>query len=79
MRRRLKTHPQDGAELQATLVALSDDAFQACLFTHKLKGKWSGYWACTVGYDFRIVFEFVAHKGAEAIRLHTLGTHNEVY
>lgn len=37
------------------------------LKTHKLKGKLAGSWACSAGYDLRIVFEFVTHKNAEAI------------
>ena len=28
-------------------------------------------WACTAGYDLRILFELVQHKGAEAILLLT--------
>jgi mRNA interferase YafQ len=38
-----------------------------------------GSWACSAGYDMRIVFEFVQYEGAEAILLQTVGTHDEVY
>ena len=34
---------------------------------------------CSVGYDLRIVFEFVKYKGADAILLQAVGTHDEVY
>jgi mRNA interferase YafQ len=34
---------------------------------------------CSIGYDLRIVFEFVQHEGAEAVLLLTVGTHDEVY
>jgi mRNA-degrading endonuclease YafQ of YafQ-DinJ toxin-antitoxin module len=61
------------------LESLAEDAFHAALKTHKLKGELAGSWACSAGYDLRIVFEFVQHEGAEAILLKTVGTHDEVY
>ena len=40
--------------------------FAPQLETHKLKGKLSGSWACSAGYDLRIVFDFVkAEKDKE--------------
>ena len=56
-----------------------EDAFQAGLKTHKLKGELAGSWACSVGYDLRLIFDFVEHEGAEAILLQNVGTHDEVY
>jgi mRNA-degrading endonuclease YafQ of YafQ-DinJ toxin-antitoxin module len=44
-----------------------------------LKGNLAGSWACSAGYDLRIIFSFVEQRGAEAILLETLGTHDEVY
>ena len=78
-RRLLKKHPEVAAAFEATLTALAEDAFQVSLKTHKLNGELAGSWACSVGYDLRIVFEFVQHEGAEAILLQTVGTHDEVY
>ncbi len=49
------------------------------LYEHKLKGDLAENWACSVGYDLRIIFKFVEHEGAEAILLQTIGTHDEVY
>ena len=43
------------------------------------KEKLADSWACSAGYDLRIVFEFVQHQEAEAILLQTVGTHDEVY
>ena len=57
----------------------AEDAFHAKLRTHKLKGKLEDSWACTSGYDLRVVFRFVQYEGAEAILLETVGTHEEVY
>jgi len=49
--------------------------------THKLKGKLSGSWACSAGYDLRILFDFVkAEKDKDDdIFLLAIGTHDEVY
>jgi mRNA-degrading endonuclease YafQ of YafQ-DinJ toxin-antitoxin module len=58
---------------------LAEDAFDPRLKTHKLRGELEGSWACSAGYDLRILFEFVQHEGAEAISLQTVGTHDEVY
>jgi len=78
-RRFARKHPQLSAELQLTLELLAEDAFHPQLKTHKLKGKLVGSWACSAGYDLRVVFQFVQHKGTEAILLESLGTHDEVY
>jgi mRNA-degrading endonuclease YafQ of YafQ-DinJ toxin-antitoxin module len=55
--------------------------FAPQLETHKLKVKLSGSWACSAGYDLRIVFDFVkAEKDTEDdIFLLAIGTHHEVY
>ena len=78
-RRYLKKHPHTVDELEGTLLLLSEDAFDPRLKTHKLTGSLDGVWACSAGYDLRILFELVQHEGAEAILLLTMGTHDEVY
>ena len=78
-RRLLKKRPQIADNLRATLELLAEDAFDARLKTHKLKGDLDGSWACSAGYDLRIVFEFVQYDEAEAILLQTIGAHDEVY
>ena len=78
-RRLMKKHPEAGPALEATFAAIMEDAFQAVLKTHKLKGELAGSWACSAGYDLRLIFEFVQHEGAEAILLQNVGTHDEVY
>ena len=77
-RRLVKKNPEAAPLLQAALESLAEDAFLPALKTHKLKGELAGSWACSAGYDLRIVFEFVQHEGAEAILLQTVGTHDEV-
>jgi len=75
----VKKNPETAPILQAALESLAEDAFHAPLKTHKLKGDLAGLWACSAGYDLRIVFEFVQHEGAEAVLLQSVGTHDEVY
>ena len=79
LRRLLKRQPQADAAVHEALTRLEADAFDSRLRTHKLKGALEGLWSCSAAYDLRIVFEFVRHDGAEAILLHALGTHDEVY
>jgi mRNA-degrading endonuclease YafQ of YafQ-DinJ toxin-antitoxin module len=78
-RQLLRKNPHLTADIQAALALLSEDAFHPRLKTHKLKGHMEGSWACSGGYDLRIIFEFVDFEGSEAILLQTLGTHDEVY
>ena len=78
-RRWIKRHPQTLRDLQATLVALEDDAFRPALQTHKLGGKWAGCYACSAGYDLRIIFELLGLNCAEVINLIELGTHDQLY
>ena len=72
-------HPAMGDDLQAALELLVEDAHHPALRTHKLKGKLAKSWACSAGYDLRIVFQFVRHGAQEAILLEAVGTHDEVY
>ena len=78
-RRHARKHPHVAAELQLTLDWLAEDAFHPQLKTHKLKGKLATSWACSAGYDLRVIFQFVKHKGADAILLEGVGSHDEVY
>ncbi|HWP39541.1 MAG TPA: type II toxin-antitoxin system YafQ family toxin [Tepidisphaeraceae bacterium] len=78
-KRFVRRHPQVAGAIRETLRILQADALDPRLRTHKLKGDLSGCWACSAGYDLRIVFEFVVHQGSEAILLLSIGTHDEVY
>ena len=57
------------------------DPFNPQLETYKLKGKLSGSWACSAGYDLRIIFEFVKseQQKEDDIFLIESETHDEVY
>ena len=80
-KRRVKRTPKLRKAIEETLHLLADDPFTPRLASHKLKGKLSGSWACTVDYDLRIVFDFVEEEDSEfaAVLLMNIGTHDEVY
>ena len=67
--------------MEAALKQLEKDPDDPKLRTHKLSGDFEGCWACSAGYDIRIVFEFDRpRKGAKMeIHLLSVGTHDEVY
>lgn len=78
-RKTLKKHPELAADLESALQLLEADSFHPRLKIHKLTGPLKGCWACSAGYNLRIVFRFVPYERGEAILLATLGTHDEVY
>lgn len=80
-KRTIKKHPSLSKDIEKALRLLVKDPFVSQLETHKLKGKLSGSWACSAGYDLRIVFDFVKSKkqGEDDILLIEIGTHDEVY
>ena len=77
----LKRRPDRREEIQKALRLLVDDPFDPKLETHKLKGKLSGTWACSAGYELRIIFDFAREKDKKEddIFLIEIGTHDEVY
>ena len=79
-KRTIKKQPKFKTEVERTLKILVEDPFNPQLATHKLKGKLSGTWACSVAYDQRIIFEFVkSQTDDDEIFLIDIGTHDEVY
>jgi addiction module RelE/StbE family toxin len=81
IKRRCKNRPKLREKVLATLSTLELDPFDPSLKTHKLQGDLKDLWACSVEYDFRIVFKFLQLEGEleEAIVLIDAGTHDEVY
>jgi len=77
-RKLIKRMPHLVDDLAAALEQLEKDPTHPSLRTHKLKGELIGSWACSAGYDLRIVFRYVRHEGKPAVLLETIGTH-EVY
>jgi len=81
VKRASRRHPDLLEILPTTLQLLSEDPFAPPLETHKLKGKLAGSWACKLGYDLRIIFDFVKsqEQAEDQILLLELGSHEEVY
>lgn len=48
------------------------DPYSANLKTHKLTGKLKEYWAFSIDYHYRIIFEF---KKEDVVWFHSVGTH----
>lgn len=78
-KRAVRKTPQVATDIEDTLKRLAEDAFDVRLRSHKLKGPLAGLWACSAGFDLRIVFELVEDEEGMAIVLHTVGSHEEVY
>jgi addiction module RelE/StbE family toxin len=76
----IRRYPHLKADLEPVLRLLVEDPFDPRLRTHKLKGQLKGTWACSVGYDMRLIFEFVKGSGTEDDSLLIeIGTHEAVY
>lgn len=67
--------------IEDILERMQADVFAANLSSHKLSGELFGLWACSCGYDCRILFsiEQVKETNKEVIVLLDIGTHTEVY
>lgn len=77
----IRKYPELQPKVETVLKFLAENPFEPSLQTHKLKGQLFGAWACSVGYDCRIVFDFVENpeSGEEEIFLIDIGSHDEVY
>ena len=47
--------------------------FDSRLKTHKLKGRFKGYWSYAIDYQYRILFRFIDN---ETVLYHDIGTHD---
>ncbi len=68
--------------ISLVLVRLEQDAYNPILKTHKLSGNLAAYFACSCGYDCRIVFSIekdIDDPAVEVILLQDIGTHDDVY
>lgn len=80
-KRLTRRQPNLQAQIEDRLRLLAENPFAPSLQTHRLKGKLSGAWACSVEYDCRIIFNFVENleTGEDDILLIDIGSHDEVY
>ncbi len=70
--KKLPSNIKNIAEEQETL--FRKDPFDPKLKTHKLKGKLSGFLAFSIGYKYRIIFEFA--KDNKIVYFHSVGDHD---
>ena len=50
-----------------------NDSFDPNLRSHKLHGKFEGFWAFSVNYNYRVVFEFIEK---DVVYFYEIGNHN---
>lgn len=68
-------HPQLKKKLQKVVTQLRRNVFYSSLETHKLSGELKEFYACSVDYEYRLVFVF----DSNSIYLLNIGSHHEVY
>jgi mRNA-degrading endonuclease YafQ of YafQ-DinJ toxin-antitoxin module len=78
-RRLASKSPRSAEAMKVTLEALAADPFGPSLRTHRLRGELKEYWACSAGYDLRVIFRVGTSGGRKAVFLQTIGSHDEVY
>lgn len=72
--KKLPTNIKDIAEKQETI--FRENPFDSRLKTHKLciKGKLNEFSSFSIGYKYRIIFEFIEDK--QTAYFHSVGTHD---
>ena len=70
--KKLPNNIKDIAEQQEIL--FRKDPFNPKLKTHQLKGKLSGFLSFSIGYKYRIIFEFSQNK--DIAYFHSIGDHD---
>ena len=70
--KKLPKNIKDTAEQQETI--FRNDPFDLRLKTHKLNGKFSDFFSFSIGYKYRIIFEF--SKDKKVVYFHSVGNHD---
>ena len=80
-RRLARKNPVLQSQIEEALHRMAADLNDPRLRTHHLSGKLEGLFACSCGYDCRIVFAKVKDPktGREVLLLLNIGSHDEVY
>ena len=66
-------------KIEIALSKIQEDYTEPSLKSHRLKGNLKGFWAASIDYNYRIVFEIIEVESNVEIILHVVGTHDEVY
>lgn len=61
------------ADFRKAIQLFVEDPFHPKLKTHKLKGKWEGFWSLSINYSDRVLFKF---SGKEIVDLINIGSHS---
>jgi addiction module RelE/StbE family toxin len=76
-RRFFKYHQNLIGKYAEVLKKLQIDPFDSSLKTHKLKGDLKAFYACSLTYEYRIIFIYIIQN--EQLVLVDIGSHDEVY
>ena len=72
-----RKQPKLLGNFQKVISKLIENPFEQSLKTHKLSGEFQDFYACSLNYEFRIIFLFEIKD--DEIILTNIGTHDEVY
>jgi mRNA interferase YafQ len=75
LRKFLKGNLKLQTQVETALMLLQEDIFTLKLDTHLLRGELAGLYACSCGYDCRIIFSIEDNQ----IILLDVGSHDQVY
>ena len=80
-RRLVAKSPSTNERIRETLRRMSENLEDPRLKTHRLSGQLTGFYACSVAFDCRIVFkkEKCSRNDGEVLLLVNIGSHEEVY
>jgi addiction module RelE/StbE family toxin len=71
----LRYHSELENNINRTLKLLIENVHDVNLKTHKLHGKMNTSYACSINYNYRIIFSF----DNNCIYLESIGSHEDVY
>lgn len=76
----IRKYPDEKNKIQNVIRQISENYLDKSIGTHKLSGKLYGLFACTCGFDCRIIFSIETDNSMNKfILLIDIGTHDEVY
>lgn len=77
----VRNNPHLVNSISRALLILEENPYSSIVSVHKLSGKLFGLFACSCGYNCRIVYQIEKYNNPEEehIILLDIGTHDEVY
>ncbi len=71
----LKKNPDLDGKINSVFRTLEKDVRHPALKTHKLHGILNKFYACTITFQHRLVFDY----DQDCVYPHTIGSHDDVY